>query len=47
MPGTYTALFLTVNIAAGVASGLHGVILLKSGQTKGVPVPALLNIVPA
>jgi hypothetical protein len=45
MPGTYTALFITVNIAATVSLGLHGVILLKPGQTNGVAMPALLNIV--
>lgn len=45
MPGNYTALFLTVNVASSVEPGLHGVILLKSGQSKGVPMPALLNIV--
>jgi hypothetical protein len=44
MPGTYTALFITVNVGANVALGLHGVILLKPGQTNGVAMPALLNV---
>lgn len=45
MPGTYTALFLTVNVAAGVEPGLHGVTLLKTGQATGTATPALLNVV--
>lgn len=45
MPGNYIALFVTVSVAANVAPGLHGIVLLKSGQTTGVPTPALLNIV--
>lgn len=45
MPGNYTALFVTVSVAANVTPGLHGIVLLKSGQTTGVPTPALLNIV--
>jgi hypothetical protein len=36
---------ITVKIAATVSLGLHGVILLKPGQTNGVAMPALLNIV--
>jgi hypothetical protein len=45
MPGNYTALFITVSVGANVTPGLHGVILLKSGQSIGTPTPALLNII--
>lgn len=44
MPGTYTALFVTVNVGSAAEPGQHGVILLKHGQNAGVPMPALLTV---
>jgi hypothetical protein len=44
LPGTYTALFITVNVGANAEPGSHGVILLRPGQKAGVPTPALLTV---
>jgi hypothetical protein len=46
MPGSYTALFITVNAGLNAAAGAHGIFITNSGQSQGTAMPAMLNVTP-
>ncbi|MGZ3873633.1 MAG: hypothetical protein ACXVJD_11985 [Mucilaginibacter sp.] len=46
LPGTYTALYITVSVGNSAALGLHGVYVTNQGQSASVAMPALLNVTP-
>ncbi|WP_281637885.1 hypothetical protein [Flavobacterium marginilacus] len=46
MPGSYTALFITVNVGLNTAAGPHGIYITNSGQSQSTAMPALLTVAP-
>lgn len=46
MPGSYTALFLTVNVGLNAAAGAHGIFITNAGQQPSVAMPAMLIVAP-
>jgi hypothetical protein len=46
MPGSYTALYISVNVGANAASGSHGIFVTNVGQNQSKAMLAMLTVTP-
>jgi len=46
MPGSYTALFISVNVGVNALAGAHGVFITNTGQAKSTAMPAMFTVAP-
>ena len=46
MPGSYTALFININVGLNATAGAHAVFITNAGQSQSTAMPAMLNVAP-